>query len=245
MTSPIRWQFAFGVTYLILLLFIWGNEVLDLPYLLLGAPQTPVNWRESLIESVFASVLGFVSYKIILKHEKRWLDAVKQLRQVASHDGLTGVMNRREFIERASMEFSRSARSGNPFIMVMIDFDNFKEVNDRYGHLCGDKVLTSFVAVARQHIRPHDLMGRLGGDEFGLVLTDANWEDAVATMRRIQTEWNGTEVLSDECQTMQASVSMGGAVWNDKDATIEDVIRRADRLLYQAKSMGRNRIEVG
>ena len=129
--------------------------------------------------------------------------------------------------------------------MILIDFDNFKEVNDRYGHLCGDKVLTGFIDTVKQHIRQHDLVGRLGGDEFGIVLTGASRSDEVAIRHRIIEEWNKTEIDSDDGQVIRASVSMGVTAWDDKDDRLEEVIRRADMLLYRAKGMGRNRVEVG
>ena len=245
MTSSWKWQFAFGVTFLVFLLLDWGNEVFDLPHLLLGAPSTPINWRESLIETIFLIILGVVSYRIIVNYEKKLLDSLNELQRIAAIDALTGILNRREFIERAIVELSRSIRTGAPLIMILIDFDDFKEVNDRYGHLCGDKVLTGFAAAVKRQVRQHDLVGRLGGDEFAIVLTGASWEDAVATMHRIQNEWSKAEVFSDERQKIETSVSMGGTIWNEKDTVIEDVIRRADKLLYQAKNMGGNRIEAG
>lgn len=245
MGSLIRWKFSFWVTFFVVLLFIWGNEVLDFPHFFFGAPITPVNWQESIIETVFAGIFGVLAYRFIVIYEKRWQASLHDLQRLATLDVLTDVLNRRAFFEQASYEFSRSKRSGYPFTMVMIDFDNFKGINDRFGHLCGDKVLIGFVNAVKRHIRQHDLVGRLGGDEFGVILVDVNSGDADLIQHRILEEWNKTDIQSDEGQRIFASVSMGVTIWNPSDTLLEDVVRRADKLLYHAKALGRNRIEAG
>lgn len=245
MISLSRWKLVFGMAFFMVLLFIWGNEILDFPHLFLGAPTTPINWRESIIETVFAGIFGVVAYRFILFYQKKWLASLDDLQRLATLDTLTNALNRRAFFEQAAYEFSRSKRSGHPFTLAMIDFDDFKGINDRFGHLCGDKVLISFVNAAKHHIRQHDLLGRLGGDEFGIILVDINNGDADLIQDRILEEWNRTEIQSDEGRKIFASVSMGVTDWNQTDTLLEDVIRRADKLLYHAKALGRNRIEAG
>jgi diguanylate cyclase (GGDEF)-like protein len=240
-----RWKLVFWTAFFVVILFIWGNEVFDFPHTLLRAPKTPVNWQESIIETVFAALFAAMSYFFVNRYQKRWLSTLDELRTLAALDPLTGILNRREFYERASAEFSRSVRSGVPFTLILIDVDNFKEVNDRYGHPCGDRVLIALVDTIKWNIRPHDLVSRLGGDEFGVLLVDANGDSTNLLQRRILDEWNKAGTLSDDGQQITASISMGVTSWDAANASFEDVVRRADKLLYQAKDTGRNRIVAG
>ncbi len=240
-----KWQMVFGWAFALVVIFIWGNEIADLPHLLLGAPQTPVNWQESIIETFFALIFGGIAYRFIHMYEARWKESLGRLEKLATFDDLTGVLNRREFLSRAGQEFSRAGRTAVPFILILMDFDNFKKVNDQYGHLVGDKVLKGFIDTVGRHIRKQDMVGRLGGDEFGVVLTAAGTEDASLIGQRIMREWMESPILSDDGRKVQASVSMGITEWRMEDGSPEDVIRRADELLYLAKDNGRNRIETG
>ena len=244
MKSSFTWRFVFGVMFLVGIFFVWGNEVWDLPHLLLNAPGTPVNVPESVFETIFFTLFGSIVYHLIVSYEKKWKNALVEMQELATFDPLTGVLNRRIFTERALAEFSRSVRSGIPFILTIIDIDNFKGVNDRYGHLCGDKVLVGFVDAIKRHVRPHDLVGRLGGDEFWVLLVDANG-DGNSLQQRVLEDWNNVQILSDDGQQITTGISMGGTAWKAADAYLEDVIRRADKLLYQAKNSGRNCIVTG
>ena len=229
----------------VVILFIWGIEFTDFPHFLLGGPATPLNWREAIIESIFTITLCYVAVKYIHEYEKKWMNTLKEMERLAITDDLTGSLNRREFIARTTREFSRAARSARPFILILIDFDNFKGVNDTFGHLAGDAILRGFIGTVSRLVRQQDIVGRLGGDEFGITLVDANKEDATVISERIISEWAKVDVKSDDGQLIKISVSMGITSWETKDQTLTDLISRADKLLYQAKHKGRNRIEIG
>jgi diguanylate cyclase (GGDEF)-like protein len=161
----------------------------------------------------------------------------------ASIDSLTGISNRRAFLETAVRALKQRTRTPQPVSALLFDLDRFKSINDRYGHAVGDRVLRAFADVAAVELRSTDLLGRLGGEEFGAVLFGAEASSAAATAERIRRNFaampigNGTQ--------LDVSVSIGVASVSASDPTeIENLLTRADEALYVAKARGRNRIEI-
>ncbi|MES2091372.1 MAG: GGDEF domain-containing protein [Pseudomonadota bacterium] len=162
-----------------------------------------------------------------------------KLNQLSGTDVLTGLANRRHFMERLGAEVLRQKRTKRPLSMVMVDADHFKRVNDTYGHAMGDSVLCDLARVLAEGVRtPTDLAVRLGGEEFAILLPETSASEAEAVCRRIHERLSALTFKSGE-QSFQLTVSMGGAECLGQD--VEAVMKLADRNLYRAKEEGRNR----
>ncbi len=165
----------------------------------------------------------------------------RQLYRLATQDSLTGMHNRRQFLELAEHELRRSQRYQQPLAVLMMDLDRFKGINDRYGHAAGDTVIARFAAVCREVLRGSDLAGRLGGEEFAAVLVNTRPEQAVQVAERLR-EAVGETPVENSGQQIRFTVSVGLTMLTGEGDSIEDALKRADKLLYQAKDSGRNRV---
>ncbi|RJQ47971.1 MAG: diguanylate cyclase [Gaiellales bacterium] len=168
-------------------------------------------------------------------------DAQQQLQEVSRLDGLTQVSNRRFLMESLEVEWHRSVRFTRPFTLLLVDLDDFKRINDEYGHRFGDFVLQRTVAVMRSTLRPADLIGRYGGEEFaiGLVETDGDLAKQIAERLRLKIALSPFE---SEGQKANVTASIGVASVEPDVDRVEMLIERADQALYQAKSGGRNQV---
>lgn len=164
-----------------------------------------------------------------------------ELKRQASTDPLTGVCNRRVFMERGSDEIERSLRYGNPLSLLMLDIDHFKSVNDTYGHDVGDEVLIVFAEETANQLRNTDVFCRLGGEEFGIILLNADIDSATALAERIRVALSGI-ALEKNGKTIRFTVSIGGTSRRKEDQSLEVLLKRADESLYEAKSHGRNQV---
>jgi diguanylate cyclase (GGDEF)-like protein len=174
-------------------------------------------------------------------HETQQLN--EQLTRLAETDPLTGINNRRKFIALGTEELVRFQRYGHTFSLAILDVDFFKQVNDRYGHATGDAVLRGVVRCALAEIRTTDSFGRLGGEEFGLLMPETSLEAAAVVMERIRQRVQTTP-LTMEAATIAVTFSAGVIEIYTGDHSFDDGLRRADQLLYQAKQHGRNRVEI-
>jgi diguanylate cyclase (GGDEF)-like protein len=167
-----------------------------------------------------------------------------QVQKLAAVDPLTGVYNRRFGLSRLHEEFVRSVKQGGALALMMIDVDNFKQVNDAYGHSVGDRVLRSIATTARGQLREGDLIIRLGGDEFMLVLLGASRSDAQDVGENVRRMIEEKRINYGE-QSIHVTVSIGGASFPEFDAEYEkELIEAADRALYIVKNSGRNRVSI-
>lgn len=172
----------------------------------------------------------------------RVLGLQNELRQQATIDFLTGIPNRRYFIELAERELKRSQRYGNPFALAVIDLDLFKYVNDTYGHSVGDKVLKRFCELCKAALRDTDTLGRIGGEEFAIILPDTNLGKAQEVMERIR---NNIELAVTEIENgvkLKFTASFGLTTSAEEEAQLATLLRFADEALYAAKNSGRNRV---
>jgi len=165
----------------------------------------------------------------------------QELGHLAATDPLTGADNRRRFMERVEAEIGRTARGGAPFSVLALDLDNFKAINDRFGHQVGDDILKRFVQKCLDSIRPYDGVARVGGEEFMILLPQTSLEGAQVVAEHLRsavakTSFNGLQRSS--AVTVSIGVSQSG---RDGD-TIEAILRVADQRLYHAKHQGRNRV---
>jgi diguanylate cyclase (GGDEF)-like protein len=163
-------------------------------------------------------------------------------RQAATHDPLTGIPNRRGFSERAQRVVARLALGRTPLTLLVFDLDNFKNINDRFGHRTGDRVLTLFSDCATQSLRPLDLLGRMGGDEFVALLPGVTPEIATGIAERVRDAFAGAAQEVDG-HPVAATVSIGIAAATQSGFDFDALYASADAALYRAKRNGRNRIE--
>jgi diguanylate cyclase (GGDEF)-like protein len=157
-------------------------------------------------------------------------------------DPLTGVGNRRAFLERAEKLLLRSALDRRPAVLLLFDLDRFKQINDTFGHHVGDQVLKAFCGAATAALRPDDLFARLGGEEFASLLPHTLLEEGLAVAERVRSSFEAT-TLEVGANKLAATVSVGVAMSIDPSRTLADMIKTADRALYRAKANGRNRVE--
>jgi diguanylate cyclase (GGDEF)-like protein len=170
--------------------------------------------------------------------------AQARLLEVARLDPLTEVANRRYLRERAGQEFARARRLSALLTMLAMDIDHFKRVNDTYGHAAGDHVLKSFCRTTAALLRPYDVLGRTGGEEFVVVLPDTCLDVGLEVAERVRAsaessrlKWRGEQIV--------ITVSIGITQVQPSDPCLDDVFERADRALYAAKFAGRNRVQRG
>lgn len=167
-----------------------------------------------------------------------------EYRHQAATDFLTDLPSRRSFCTRLGDELARLKRSNmQPVAVLMMDVDHFKESNDRFGHFAGDAVLKHFGALLTSELRRIDMAGRLGGDEFGLILPGSSAQAALVFAKRL-CERVANSPLSLDGQTVAVTVSIGVTQMSAADADFDSVMARADKALYRAKDMGRNCVEM-
>ena len=157
-------------------------------------------------------------------------------------DQLTGVCNRRGFLADCDRLAKSRAIASQPSAVLLMDLDYFKKINDTYGHAAGDAVLQRFAQGVNSMVRPTDLFGRLGGEEFAMVLVNVGADRAALIAERIRTAFEQMEVVSDG-QRIKTTVSIGIAMCNTPKFDITGLLSLADQALYRAKNLGRNRIE--
>lgn len=164
-----------------------------------------------------------------------------ELRRIAERDQLTGALTRRGFIEKAEQEIARCRRYDRQASLLLLDVDHFKSVNDTWGHPAGDIVLRDLAAVLEGSMRPADLLGRLGGEEFAVLLPETPVADATAAAERFRNAIAARPICIGGARTIAVTASFGVAALDQTVTNAEGWIARADRPLYAAKHGGRNR----
>ena len=165
----------------------------------------------------------------------------QQLYILSTTDSLTGAFNRRYFMDSASREFSFHLRHQAPLSVLVMDIDYFKKVNDTYGHAIGDEAIKAFVGCCIGVLRREDILGRMGGEEFAVLLPQTGLDGATAMAERLRRKVEAIELLFGS-ERVGFTVSIGGAEARPGDASIETGLIRADHALYVAKANGRNRV---
>ena len=198
-------------------------------------------------QRVWQSLVGFFVLLLMLglvfsKH----LEALAQrdeMQKLAITDPLTGVANRRQLITAGKLEIAKAGRYKYPASVLMVDIDHFKAINDAWGHPTGDRAIQSLAKAMIANVRHTDLVGRLGGEEFAVVLTGTDAEGALVLANKLRefTECSVT-VKSDSGSPVGFTVSIGVASLEDGAASFDDLLGQADKALYEAKQRGRNRV---
>jgi diguanylate cyclase (GGDEF)-like protein len=164
-------------------------------------------------------------------------------RRISLTDSLTQVPNRRSFLETAERLLTRTRFARRPVALLMFDLDGFKSINDGYGHQAGDEVLIAFCRLSTSMLRPTDLFGRIGGEEFGCLLPDTEQQDALWMAERLRTTFEGISHTAGGL-ALKTTVSIGIAVSDDANVGLSALLKEADQALYRAKELGRNRVEI-
>lgn len=168
--------------------------------------------------------------------------AAQSLKQLATTDPLTGRLNRRAFFDNATREFERGQRYQTPLAVMMLDIDWFKKVNDTYGHAIGDTVLRTLSGCWFDALRQHDCIGRIGGEEFAVLLPQTTLEDAVILAERLRQLTETIDIAAPQ-GNFHVTVSIGLTCVSPHDNEFSQALERADAGLYQAKQQGRNRVQ--
>jgi diguanylate cyclase (GGDEF)-like protein len=186
-----------------------------------------------LVPAIIAPLFSYTLLRLLFQ-----LDATEErLRQLSIEDDLTQAYNRRHFIEHARVQWERAIRYGEEFAIIIFDIDNFKTVNDAYGHLAGDQVLREVSRVCEKEARATDMFARYGGDEFVYLIPNSAAIGVQEFMKRVQQRLSEQAIKIGQDQ-IRITVSMGARRFNDEDPDFEAVLSGADQALYAAKRIG-------
>ena len=164
----------------------------------------------------------------------------QEMERLATTDGMTGIYNRRHFFTLADHEWARARRYGRPLAFLMIDIDHFKSINDKFGHSVGDDVIVRLAKLARELKRDSDVLARIGGEEFALLLPETDLKQAEVVAERLRSEVASAPFVAS--QNLATTISVGCACASLEMADIADLMKAADVALYEAKQVGRNRV---
>lgn len=196
------------------------------------SPRAPVHQNDPVLVKTISRELGGALRMATLVEESRWM---------ATTDALTGLSNRRAFIDWASREVARSTRYSDHLCVLLLDVDHFKQVNDRYGHAAGDAVLAAVSRLMASIVRSCDVVARWGGEEFVVALPSTSLEGAVLVADRIRAALERHPITDPNRQIVTVTASFGVAELEPGE-TVDQMVDRADRAMYAAKSAGRNRV---
>jgi diguanylate cyclase (GGDEF)-like protein len=197
----------------------------------IAAPLSPLAILEMIIVAIALAflLLSAAKEEIGMRH-----------REAALLDPLTGIANRRGFDIEAERVFADARRTSAPMGLLLFDLDNFKEINDGFGHPAGDRILRTLGRTVSAYLRPGDVLGRLGGDEFAIVLSNTRLEQALVLAERVRRTVAAMVVRTDPTIRLTASIGVAGT---GAPQSLEALFEDADAALYRAKANGRNRME--
>ncbi|MGL4315718.1 MAG: diguanylate cyclase [Pseudomonas sp.] len=235
----LMWTFAISGLTLRQAMLTASSSVLLILVVTLGSSLEPGVQRLHLVWILASFSFGLLSAFLLEKAHKTMFLHQGRLALNASVDGLTGLWNRARIDQFFAEEVARAKRYGTPFSLILIDIDHFKSVNDTYGHTVGDTVLRQFAALLRDNVRAVDKVGRLGGEEFLIVLPEIDEQQAQAAAYTLQQR-----IGSFDFGTVQRRTASFGVTQFLGHENLHSMLERVDRALYKAKENGRDRIEV-
>lgn len=192
----------------------------------------------AIFETIFLSISAAYLFGSLAKDR-----VAARFQRASLSDPLTGVANRRGFFRTGEGLIARTRFAGRPAALLLFDIDRFKGINDRFGHRAGDAVLIAFSRLATSLLRPTDLFGRIGGEEFASLLPDTARQDALSLAERLRTAFESISHRVAE-RPLTVTVSIGVAISSDAGCDLAALLEQADRALYRAKALGRNRVEA-
>jgi len=236
-TRPAEWAAAASI-------FIFGiAQLVTAGVALLQGPAGDQAYRDLYMHFNFmtlpAGYTGMAIFVIFMMAS----DLSEELKELAAHDQLTGLLNRRGFGEQGAAAYSFARRTGRYVSVIMTDVDRFKDINDEFGHAAGDAALCQFAGILQAGRRAEDVLARVGGEEFALILPGANLERAMDIAEALCAKLEAAP-LDVEGVAMEMTASFGVATISVEDKGITDIVKRADRALYRSKRAGRNRVDL-
>ena len=214
--------------------------------------QENISFRKNIIIITFIILLllfailifsWYISIKTWRDNIKKRKEKEKEIIYLNYHDSLTGLYNRRYFMQAGEDEIERAERNKKSLALMMIDIDYFKDVNDTYGHAAGDKVLKNLANILKDSVREIDIVGRLGGEEFGIILPDTNIINAEKAAERLRKNIEDSSIQFEE-ESISITVSIGVSSYTQKVYNMSDLLHEADIALYKAKDRGRNCVQI-
>ena len=236
-TRPSEWAAAISIA-----LFAVSQLVAAGLALAQGAEHEPVLFDKFMHFTYITLPAGYMSTSIMIILMMA-SDISEKMKEVAVRDQLTGLLNRRGFTEYAERAFASARRRGTELSVIMTDIDRFKFINDRFGHAAGDVALAHFAALFAEDRRKEDIVARVGGEEFALLLPGTDLRDAMALADQLCRKVGATP-LDLTSVGLPITASFGVAAISRDDTTVDDMIRRADRALYRSKRAGRNQVDL-
>jgi len=207
----------------------------------MGDDLVPIDFQIAPVRDTAGSINGLLATAVDITERKHLED---ELNLQAHLDYLTGLDNRRSFMEKGEIELSRAHRYDTAMSVLMLDIDFFKKINDTYGHQVGDSVLKTLAMKFQAVLRNVDIVGRLGGEEFGVVLPETAIDEAVEVAERLRAVIAQAEVTLPAGLPIHFTVSIGVAALDEKNTNIDMLLNAADKALYRAKGSGRNKVCV-
>jgi diguanylate cyclase (GGDEF)-like protein len=201
-------------------------------------------WYTRLLVMLGAATILLIGAVLLTRHYWTQQELQACLEQAATTDPLTGVMNRRSWLEHAPLLLAQAHRAGNHTALMMIDIDHFKHINDEHGHAAGDRAIEAFARACGQELREIDLFCRFGGDEFVALLSKSTPETAALVAERIRTAVARLQIESPAGQPIPLTSSIGVVLIPPGQHALDSALARADQLLYKAKHQGRNCVLV-
>jgi diguanylate cyclase (GGDEF)-like protein len=202
-----------------------------------GMPVVPALILSIIIPAIIVPIVSWRNIGLSIKLKK----LEQQMRHLATWDALTGLLNRQIFYRSAQKYLDHARQTGEPFSVMMLDLDHYKAINDTYGHPIGDRVLIAFGSLLKEHLSEHNILGRIGGEEFAAVLPGVRRNEAIKLAEAIHTRLRSLTITEGN-QTVPVSVSIGVACYpGEGTADIGHLLHEADRALYRAKQTGRSR----
>ncbi len=218
------------------------KSILVLPFMVSGNwygfigfddTKTPREWNEEDIRLLRLAAEMIGSYLERKKMEEN-------MHELAIRDGLTGIFNRRYYLELAEKELARAKRYKRSLSIILFDVDHFKDINDSFGHAAGDEALKELIKTSLEQVRDIDFIGRVGGEEFAITLAETDLKGAVHVAERLRKSVESAKIQIPE-GTISATISIGVAEWSGKEE-LTKLLARSDKMLYAAKNAGRNSV---
>lgn len=225
-----------------------AQKVPGLPFLVYVGEadhQWLANWYRQIAHYTVSTLLLIGVAIATLRHHLKLLRHNNELKQFAITDDLSNTYNRRYFQERAAIEIQQARLNKTHLLMMLMDIDNFKRINDEFGHSVGDRAIIAFTRACRSCLRDADLLGRLGGDEFAVLMPGIDPAHAGDIAERVRASIASAQLHADDNQLIPLTTSIGAVVITPGDHAIEQIIVKADELLYTAKREGRDQACLG
>lgn len=218
----------------------YGLSFADIKILNRTGPQQPL-WFEGRIQALDFQVQGEDAVLWVASNITARYELESKLRQLSETDALSGLCNRRKLMDALANNYETFMRYGTQTSVLIFDIDEFKSINDQYGHLQGDQAILATADVCRAELRSTDTAARFGGDEFVVLMPHTSWEQAAPIAERLRTHV-AQALRAMDILGVRATISGGLSEFSLTDDRCESVLRRADEALYQAKHLGRNQI---